>query len=74
MPRDMPFADFPPRTPIRSAVLDLIAQAGGARPDEPEYLMELRDIVENGRTRAEELWEKYRGGAGLRARAYRRFD
>jgi hypothetical protein len=73
MPRDLPFHEFPQRTPIRSAVLDLIAQAGGARPEEPDFFEELCDIVASGRTRADELWEKYRGGAGRRA-AYRRFD
>jgi hypothetical protein len=67
MPRDMPFSEPAQRTPIRSAVLDLIAQAGGPRPDEPEFILELRDIVAS-RSRADELWDKYRG-----ARAHRRF-
>jgi hypothetical protein len=67
MPRDMPFNEPSRRMPMRSAVLDLIAQAGGPRPDEPGFILELRDIVAN-RSRADELWDKYRG-----RRAHHRF-
>ena len=65
MPRDLPFPEPAQRMPVRSAVLDLIAAAGGARPDSPEYLSELREIVAS-RPRAEELWEKYHGSGPAR--------
>jgi hypothetical protein len=42
------------RTPVRAAVLD--APVG---PEEAEFLEALRRMV--ARTRAEELWDKYRG-------------
>ena len=69
MPRDMPFEPAH-RTPLRSAVLDLIADAGGARPEEPDYLAELREIIAS-RSHADELWDMYRGG-DRRARGFRR--
>ena len=47
------------RTPVRTAVLDLVARTGGLGPEEAEFLEALRRIV--ARTPAEELWDKYRG-------------
>ena len=49
--------EFPARrTPVRAAVLDLVARTGGLGPEEAEFLEALRRIV--ARTPAEELWEK----------------
>ena len=52
--------EFPARrTPVRTAVLDLVARTGGLGPEEAEFLEALRRIV--ARTPAEDLWEKWRG-------------
>jgi hypothetical protein len=51
--------EFPARrTPVRTAVLDLVARSG-LGPEEAEFLEALRGIV--ARTPAEHLWEKWRG-------------
>lgn len=52
--------EFPARrTPVRTAVLDLVARNDGLGPEEAEFLEALRRIV--ARTPAEALWEKWRG-------------
>jgi hypothetical protein len=71
MPRDL-ISEPSQRTSVRSAVLDLIARAGGARPDEADYLDELRAVVAN-RGRAADLWEMYRGRGGRNAEAFGRY-
>jgi hypothetical protein len=52
---------------LRAAVLDLVARAeadgGTAQADEAQFRAALRQAVLRGRSRADELWELYRGGA-----------
>jgi hypothetical protein len=72
MPRDL-ISEPSQRTSVRSAVLDLIARAGGARPEEAEYLDELRAVVADGRSRAADLWEMYRGRGSRHAAAFGRY-
>ncbi len=59
-----PFEEVSRRTPIRAAVLDLLARAaprpaalGAPSEEEQEFLDTLRRIV--ARSAAEELWDKY---------------
>ena len=73
MPRDVFVPEPSQPTPVRSAVLDLISRAGGARPEEADFLAELRRIVASGRSRSDELWAKYRGAGDERARIYARY-
>lgn len=71
MPRDLASSEPVQRVSVRSAVLDLIAQ--GARPEDSRFRAMLRDIVEGGRTRADDLWDKYRGASDRRSRIYDRY-
>ncbi len=53
-----------PRKPLRTAVLDFVAASGprptaGVGPEEQEFIDALRRIV--APTRADALWERYRG-------------
>jgi hypothetical protein len=66
----------PPRTLVRTAVLDLVGSAapgsGALGAEEREFLAALRRIVE--RSPAEELLDKYRGSQpDSRARIFARF-
>jgi hypothetical protein len=72
MPRDPQDASPEHRTSIRFAVLELAATRTGT--DEAEFLSALRRIVGHGRSRAEELWDSYRGGGtDARARLFARY-
>jgi hypothetical protein len=71
MPRDLPSPEPVQRACVRSAVLDLIAQ--GARPEDSDFRAMLREIVAGGRSRADDLWDKYRGAPDRRARIYDRY-
>ena len=73
------FPDVSARTPVRSAILDFVAQAG-PRPapeaalgdEEQAFLDALRRIV--ARTPAEELLDKYRGSrSDSRSRIFARY-
>lgn len=67
------------RTPVRVAVLDLLALAaprpaalGGRSEEEAEFLETLRRIV--ARTATEELWDRYHAPANdTRARTFARY-
>ena len=70
MPRDLASEPMQ-RVSVRTAVLDLLAQ--GARPEDSRFRAMLRAIVEGGRTRTDDLWDKYRGASDRRARIYGRY-
>ena len=72
MPRDLD-PERAQRTSVRTAILDLIARTGGPRPDEPDYIAELRAVVADGRDPAADLWAAYRGRADRRAQAFGRY-
>ena len=71
MPRDLQ-DPHSARPSIRFAVLELVAS--DATGDELQFLAALRQIVDDGRSRAADLWEAYHGGAtDARARLFARY-
>jgi len=67
-----------PRPRIRTAVLDLIGRAETGRAatveDEAQFLAALHEIIQQGRSPADELRDKYHGdGNGALGRIFARY-
>jgi gamma-glutamylcysteine synthetase len=75
MPRDYQTSERARPMPIRAAVIELMSQAAAdGELDEAAYLAALRAIVARGRSRADDLWDKYHSGpSDRRARVFARY-
>lgn len=65
----------PKRGSMRAAVLEFAARAANApETDEAQFIATLRQIVAQGRSRADDLWEAYHGTrSDARSRLFARF-